>query len=175
MTTTAPASALAAARAHILELVAPLSDEQIETQFTSLMSPLAWDLAHIAAYEDLWIGHRHGGLALLRPDLAAMYDAFESPRKVRGSLPLLDASGARDYLDAVRERTLAVLADTGPGDGTLLELVLRHELQHSETMLQALELSRIEGYEPVDRTPLPTEPDALADPLDLVEVPAAAA
>ena len=26
-----------------------------------LMSPLVWDLAHIAAYEDLWLVHRHGG------------------------------------------------------------------------------------------------------------------
>ena len=171
MTTTAPADTLAEARAATLALVAPLSDERIETQFNSLMSPLAWDLAHIAAYEDLWIGHRYGGLPLLRPELAAMYDAFETPRPVRGSLPLLDATGAREYLDAVRERTLTVLADAGPGDGTLPELVLRHELQHAETMLQALELARIEGYEPVDRVPLPGAPDLLADALDYVEVP----
>ena len=44
------------------------------------MSPLAWDLAHIAAYEDLWLVHRHGGEPLLHPELAAMYDAFETPR-----------------------------------------------------------------------------------------------
>jgi iron(II)-dependent oxidoreductase len=104
------------------------------------MSPLVWDLAHIAAYEDLWLCHRHGGQDLLQPDLAAMYDAFETPRAVRGDLPLLDSAGAHGYLAAVRERSLAVLADRGAGDGTLLELVVRHELQHTETMRQALRL-----------------------------------
>jgi iron(II)-dependent oxidoreductase len=171
MTDTPAAAALAEARAATLALVAPLTDEQIETQFTPLMSPLVWDLAHIAAYEDLWIGRRHGGRPLLRPELAALYDAFETPRPARGSLPLLDTAGAREYLDAVRDRTLAVLADAGPEDGTLLELVVRHELQHSETMLQALELARVEGYVPVERAALPAAPDGAADPLDLVEVP----
>ena len=53
------------------------------------MSPLVWDLGHIAAYEDLWIGHRHGGPELLRGELAALYDAFETPRAVRGEIETL--------------------------------------------------------------------------------------
>jgi iron(II)-dependent oxidoreductase len=66
------------------------------------MSPLTWDLAHIAAYEDLWLCHRHGGRPLLHPELAATYDAFETPRAVRGELPLLDTEGATGYLERVR-------------------------------------------------------------------------
>src|SRR6266508_3197460 len=73
------------------------------------MSPLVWDLAHIAAYEDLWLCHRHGGLELLHPELAAMYDAFETPRAVRGDLPLLDRPQAEEYLAEVRARSLEVL------------------------------------------------------------------
>ena len=157
--------ALADTRAATLDLIEPFSDEQLETQFTPLMSPLAWDLAHIAAYEDLWLAHRHGGLALLHPERAAMYDAFETPRPVRGALPLLDTAEARVYLTEVRERSLDVLERRGPGDGTLLELVLRHELQHTETMRQALELGGLDGYEPVDPAPLG------GDPLDLVAIP----
>ena len=107
------------------------------------MSPLVWDLAHIAAYEDLWLVHRHGGEPLLQPELAAMYDAFETPRAVRGDLPLLDRAQALDYLAEVRERALQVLAERGTGNGELLELVLRHEQQHDETMLQAIELARL--------------------------------
>ncbi len=112
----------------------------MERVLDPLMSPLVWDLAHIAAYEDLWLCHRHGGRAMLHPELAAMYDAFETPRAVRGDLPLLDTAGALGYLDDVRERSLAVLAQRGPGDGTLTELVARHELQHTETMRQAMAL-----------------------------------
>ena len=39
-----------------------------------------------------------------------MYDAFETPRAVRGDLPLLDRAQALDYLAEVRERALQVLA-----------------------------------------------------------------
>ena len=73
------------------------------------MSPLVWDLGHIAAYEDLWLAHRHGGLPLLRPELAALYDAFETPRAIRGEIEALGAAEARDYLSEVRERSGEVL------------------------------------------------------------------
>ena len=53
------------------------------------MSPLSWDLGHVAAYEDLWLNHRLAGRELLREDLAALYDAFETPRAVRGDLEFL--------------------------------------------------------------------------------------
>jgi gamma-glutamyl hercynylcysteine S-oxide synthase len=132
--------ALHAARERTLRLVAHLSGAELERQVDPIMSPLVWDLAHVAAYEDLWLGHRFAGEPLLRPDLAARYDAFETPRAVRGDIELLDAPGARGYLAAVRERTLAVLAARGP-DPVLHELVLRHELQHTETMRQAMALA----------------------------------
>src|SRR3954447_238088 len=65
-------------------MVEPFSDEQVETAHSALMSPLAWDLAHIAAYEDLWLVHRHGGEPPLHPELAPMYDAFQKPRAPAG-------------------------------------------------------------------------------------------
>ncbi len=129
---------LEATRDRTLRLIAHLGPEDLERQLDPIMSPLVWDLAHIAAYEDLWICHRHGGLDLLHPELAAMYDAFETPRAVRGDLPLLDTAGAHAYLEDVRSRSEQVLAERGPGDGTIVELVLRHELQHTETMLQLM-------------------------------------
>jgi gamma-glutamyl hercynylcysteine S-oxide synthase len=128
-------------RRRTLALVAHLAPPDLERVLDPLMSPLVWDLAHIAAYEDLWLCHRHGGNGLLHPELAAMYDAFETPRAVRGDLPLLDARGALRYLEDVRGRSLDVLAERGAGDGTLVELVLRHELQHTETMRQAMALA----------------------------------
>jgi gamma-glutamyl hercynylcysteine S-oxide synthase len=92
-----PQDALAAlqqARERTVALVAHLSDAQLERAYTPLMSPLVWDLAHIAAYEDLWLAQRLCGLELLRPDLAERYDAFETPRAVRGEIEILDHAGA---------------------------------------------------------------------------------
>jgi gamma-glutamyl hercynylcysteine S-oxide synthase len=126
-------------RERTLALVAPLGREDLERQVHPLMSPLVWDLAHIAAYEDLWLVHRHGGRPLLHGELAAVYDAFETPRSVRGEIELLDHPSALAYLGDVRARTLEVLAERG-ADPVLHELVARHELQHTETMLQAMRL-----------------------------------
>jgi iron(II)-dependent oxidoreductase len=144
------AVALREVRARTLALIAPLAPEQLARVHHPLMSPLDWDLGHIAAYEDLWLVHRHGGGALLRPDLADLYDAFETPRAVRGEIPFLRGQDVLDYLAAVRARALEVLDAVGPGDGTLFELVARHEAQHNETMRQTLFLAGLPGGRPLD-------------------------
>jgi gamma-glutamyl hercynylcysteine S-oxide synthase len=132
---------LVQARERTLALIAGLSDEQLERVHSPIMSPLVWDLGHIAAYEDLWLAHRHAGLELLRGDLAECYDAFETPRAVRGEIEALGPAQARDYLAAVRTRTAAALAGSGIGDGDVYEMVLRHECQHSETMRQTMAIA----------------------------------
>src|SRR3954453_2351725 len=131
--------AMAAARRRTRDLVGHLSAADIERQVDPIMSPFVWDLAHIAAYEDLWLVHRFAAAPLLHPDLAARYDAFETPRAVRGDIELLDTDGAHEYLAAVRERVLETLDCREPDPG-LHEMVRRHELQHPETMRQAMEL-----------------------------------
>src|SRR5438270_3616332 len=94
--------ALEEARERTLALVASVSDDDLERVHSPLMSPLVWDLGHIAAFEDLWLVHRYGERPMLRADLAAVYDAFETPRADRGDLPFLDPAAAREYLAEVR-------------------------------------------------------------------------
>src|SRR5205085_9994642 len=72
--TATAAAALAEARERTLALVAQLSDHDVETARSELLSPLVWALAHIAAYEDLWLVRPCPGGELLQPELAAMYD-----------------------------------------------------------------------------------------------------
>src|SRR5690349_1906519 len=139
---TALAENLTTVRERTLALVAHLDAAELERPVDPLMSPLVWDLAHIAAYEDLWLVHRYAGEPLLHGDLAAVYDAFETPRAVRGEIELLDTPAAFAYLGEVRARALAVLDSLGP-DPVLHEMVLRHELQHTETMRQAMWLGSL--------------------------------
>ena len=54
------------ARARTLWLVEPVSRADLDRVHTPLLSPLVWDLGHIAAFEDLWLCQQAGGLALLR-------------------------------------------------------------------------------------------------------------
>jgi iron(II)-dependent oxidoreductase len=133
-------------RAATLALVEGLGDGALHQPLDPIMSPLVWDLAHIAAYEDLWAVHRLGGEPLLQEDLAATYDAFETPRVVRGEIELLDRAQAIKYMADVRVRTLEVLDRVGPSE--LHDLVIFHELQHTETMRQALFLGGLPGGQP---------------------------
>lgn len=134
-------AALSEVRQRTLALVAALSDAQLEAAHSPIMSPLVWDLGHIAAYEDLWLAHRHGGKPLLREDLAERYDAFETPRAVRAQIEILGTQDAKQYMREVRARVVDLLARDGVGDGVLCEMVIRHELQHTETMRQTLAIA----------------------------------
>ena len=164
---------LTEARERTLALVSSLSDEALEQVHSTLMSPLVWDLGHIAAFEDLWLAHRFGGRPLLRDDLADVYDAFETPRANRGDLPFLRPAAAREYLADVRDRTLEVIDQLGVRDGFVHEMVIRHEMQHCETMLQTIQLGRLAPYV-VSGNPDHDRPNeiAAATGLDLVEVAA---
>jgi iron(II)-dependent oxidoreductase len=166
------AGALTEARERTLALVASVSDEDLERVHSPLMSPLVWDLGHIAAFEDLWLAHRFAGKPLLRGELLDVYDAFETPRAGRGELPFLRPTAAREYLDEVRARTLDTISAGDVGDGALHELVIRHEHQHNETMLQTLQLARLEDYvPPVLAAAAPTARTTLTG-LELIEIPA---
>jgi gamma-glutamyl hercynylcysteine S-oxide synthase len=150
------AAALADARERTLALVAPVSQDDLDRVHSPLMSPLVWDLGHIAAFEDLWLGVRAGGLEPLRPDLMAVYDASETPRAERGVIPYLRRDDALEYMEQVRERALSVLADAdlSPGsdrlnaNGFVWDLLIQHEHQHNETMLQTLQLAEPGTFDP---------------------------
>jgi iron(II)-dependent oxidoreductase len=173
MTDAQAVEALSEARERTLALVSPISDDDLARVHSELMSPLAWDLGHIAAFEDLWIVHRYGGRELLREDLADIYDAFETPRAQRGELSFLGPQQAREYLAEVRERTMDVTAERGVGDGVIHELIIRHEHQHNETMLQTLQLAQLDGYRLPERA-TPAPPARWHRPetgLELLEIP----
>ncbi|MGW5277079.1 ergothioneine biosynthesis protein EgtB [Streptomyces sp. NPDC004044] len=163
-------NALDEARQRTLALVDAVPDEDLVAQHSRLMSPLVWDLAHIANQEDLWIvrqaGHRPG----LRPDLDPLYDAFQHPRADRPSLPLLCPSEARQYAAVVREETWAVLAeaDTTPAspdpllaDAFVFGMLAQHEQQHDETMLATHQLRKGPPVLAAPTPPAATDPHRL--------------
>jgi gamma-glutamyl hercynylcysteine S-oxide synthase len=180
-----PADRLAAqlveARRRTLALVSPLELEQIDRQFSPIMSPLAWDLGHIAAFADLWTARALPGGEPLRPDLFEVYDATETPRSGRGDLPYLRCEEAIAYGWDVLERTLAAIERAGStGDDPLTagdfvwHMILQHEHQHNETMVQAMQLAAGEFPAPlgVALAGHGTRGEASAVARDTVRVPA---
>lgn len=157
------AERLGASRTRTLALFAPLGHEHLVRQPDVLLSPPLWDLGHIAAYEELWLARRLGGHASLHPELKDVYDASETPRRERGTAPILDERAAHRYLRLVRERSLDALVacDLVTGDdaltreGFVFEMVAEHEAQHTETVLQAFQMLPAGAYRPPGRRALP--------------------
>ena len=139
-------AALDAAREHTLAIIAPLSDADAATQHDSLMSPIIWDLGHIAAFENLWLLRNTAG-PIEFSEMPGTYDPFAHPRATRGALALPTLDEARGELARVRDEVRRRMADTSFDaaspllrDGYVLRMVAQHESQHQETMLQTLQL-----------------------------------
>lgn len=164
-------------RERTLSLVESLSEDALNRVHDPLMSPVVWDLGHIATFEDLWLAQNTFGEPPLRAGLGQVYDPFNAPRSERGELPYLRSEDCIRYMETVRARTVELLesADLGPdaepllAGGLVYEMILRHEQQHSETMLQTLQLMEGGEYTP-DRAGDGT-PAASGRPRDMLLVP----
>ena len=141
------ADELERARRASLDLLAPVPDADQRRQVSALMSPLCWDLAHIAHYEELWLLRALDDVAPTDARFDDLYDAFLHPRRERVDLPILDPAGARTFAADVRARVLDHLARVDLGsddpllhDGFVYGMVVQHEHQHDETMLATIQL-----------------------------------
>ncbi|MDT8341855.1 MAG: ergothioneine biosynthesis protein EgtB [Longimicrobiales bacterium] len=146
------ANLLQEARARTLLLVAPLEAGDLRRQHDPLMSPIIWDLGHIAHFEEVWLLERLAGSGGSE-GLRGMYDPFRNPRAVRDTLPLPELGEALAYLGSVRRRVLdglrcATESAGGPltRESFVYRMVLQHEYQHDETILQTLQLKQGQPY-----------------------------
>ena len=81
------ANLLTEARERTLRLIADLSDEDLHQQHDVLMSPIIWDVGHIAHFEELWLTRNLDG-PIEFSEMPGMYNPFEHPRATRASLTL---------------------------------------------------------------------------------------
>src|SRR3954454_1547394 len=102
------ARALSEARERTFQLLAPLSSEELRAQHDPLMSPLLWDLGHIAHFEELWLTRNLDG-SIEFVEMPGLFNPFEHPRSTRGALALLGLEECRDIMDEIRGRVLARL------------------------------------------------------------------
>jgi iron(II)-dependent oxidoreductase len=157
------AAELLEARERTFLLIGSLSDEDLHAQHDPLMSPILWDLGHIAHFEELWLTRNLEG-TIEFVEMPGLYNPFEHSRSERASLPLPGLRECREIMDEIRGRVLtrldtADLDSTNPllRDGYVYRMVLQHEYQHNETILQTLQLKRGRPYSPALRFPTPDE------------------
>jgi iron(II)-dependent oxidoreductase len=137
---------LTEARERTLLVISRLSDEDLHRQHDPLMSPIIWDVGHIAHFEELWLTRNLSG-PIEFSEMPGIYNPFEHPRSERASLPLPTLEEMLRRLGEIRARVLEQLdALEWDGDNPLLRdgfvynMVLQHEYQHNETILQTLQL-----------------------------------
>ncbi|HEY4400935.1 MAG TPA: ergothioneine biosynthesis protein EgtB [Acidimicrobiia bacterium] len=167
---------LQGARARTLALLAPIDDADLIGQVSPLMSPLAWDLAHIGHYEELWLLRNIVGAPPTNELFDDVYDAFKHPRRDRPSLPILGPAEARAFVTGVRARALDVLAtvdldsdDPLLRDGFVYGMVAQHEHQHDETMLATIQL--MENFAHPEASGWHPTPVVGSDDAGMVDVP----
>src|SRR5262245_43509192 len=108
------------ARERTIRLIEPISDDDLRLQHDMLMSPIVWDLGHIAHFEELWLNRNvHGTVEF--GEMPGIYNPFEHPRRVRGDLDLPGRDEVLEILAEVRERVLRKLEtlDLEAGDPLL--------------------------------------------------------
>src|SRR5258705_1127200 len=88
------AARLAEARERTLLLVEGLSDDDLLRQHDPLMSPIMWDLGHIAHFEELWLVRNLDG-PMEFGEMPGIYNPFEHSRREPGELTLLSLEECR--------------------------------------------------------------------------------
>ena len=166
------AAELAAARDRTTLLTTIVDEADLVRQHSPLMSPLVWDLAHVANQEELWLLREVGGRTPMHPEIDPLYDAFEHPRAKRPSLPLLQPDEARSYGHEVRGRVMDLLERAQFGrtqltdGGFVFGMIAQHEQQHDESMLATHQLRA--GAAVLSAPPPPPAPaDAAALPAEV--------
>jgi iron(II)-dependent oxidoreductase len=135
-----------------LLLISGLSDEDLHQQHDPLMSPIIWDVGHIAHFEELWLTQNLDG-PIEFSEMPGLYNPFEHPRATRASLALPTLAEMSERLAEIRARVLDRLEtvefdESNPllRDGYVYNMVLQHEYQHNETILQTLQLKKGAPY-----------------------------
>lgn len=171
------AELLAAARERTLRLIAPASEEELRRQHDPIMGPILWDLGHIAHFEELWLLHSLDRIPEFG-EMRGLYNPFEYPRAVRSGLALPSLAETLRTMGEIRSRVLARLetVDVGPEappllrEGYIYQLVVQHEAQHQETILQTLQLKQGEPYR-APRAMVPPAGGAIVAPGAMVRFP----
>jgi len=140
-------------------LLEPVPDDQLVAEVANDRPPLVWSYAHIAYFEELWLLRNVNGdppISYLHDEI---YAAFRPDPGAHTGLPLLRPAAARAYAEDVRERVVDALEHLdldAPNallrNGFVFGLVIQHELQQQETLLETLQLQTGSAYPVLEST-----------------------
>lgn len=129
----------AEARRRSLELLADLSDEQLQVPHLATLNPLLWELGHAAYFQEFWILREGQGHAPLHPRADELFDSISVQHERRWGLEMPTRAEVLDYVQAVQAGVQEVLARGLLAERELhrLEFSLYHEDMHAEALTYA--------------------------------------
>jgi len=134
-------------RSETLDLVEQIPESFLFNPPKTFMGPIIWDLAHIAKFEEIWILKNVAGLKEKSNLSDDDYNAIKTPRKIREDMDLPSLRDLLAYMFNTRNQVLDTLDSTMLEsddkllkNGYVFDLVIQHEYQHQETILQSLAL-----------------------------------
>ena len=134
-------------RSETLELMEQIPESFLFNPPKPFMGPIIWDLAHIAKFEEIWILINAAGLKEKSNLSDDDFNAIKTPRKIREELNLPSLRDSLEYMSKTRNQVFDILdsasLDTDDKllkNGYVFDLVIQHEYQHQETILQSLAL-----------------------------------
>ncbi len=129
-------------RRATLELVQPLSVEDMVAQSMPDASPAKWHLAHTTWFFETFVLERWvPGYQPFDPAFRHLYNSYyhgvgeQFPRPLRGLLTRPSVDTVRAYRDHVDAAVARLLTEDRPDVSRVVELGLHHEQQHQELLL----------------------------------------
>ncbi len=124
------------ARTRTLALVADLLGPDLLGPRLAIVNPLLWEIGHVAWFQEHWLLRHSRGLGPIRADGDALYDSAAVAHDTRWDLPLPSRAETLAYLDAVRDRAVAIMSgpDVSDKDRYFATLSVFHEDMHAEAV-----------------------------------------
>src|SRR5213596_1009354 len=94
------------ARAHSLDIVRDLSDEQFRVPLLRTINPFLWEMGHIAYFQEYWVLRRGAGRPPICPTRYGLYDPAKVAHDIRWNLSLPSRAETIHYMLEVRDRVL---------------------------------------------------------------------
>ena len=173
------------AREYTKSLFAAIEPEDFCRQVHAEFSPVGWHLGHIGVTEGFWILQQCQHAASLSLEYDVVFSPLENPKENRVNLP--SAQEIFAYLDEVRARVFTFLERSDwpdshslLGEGRILNMLLQHEEQHTETVLLILNLLAARRFDTGDGRTFSAQaaprrsPPPRSDRTSMVRIPAGA-
>jgi gamma-glutamyl hercynylcysteine S-oxide synthase len=125
------------ARAHTLDFVRDLSDEQLLVPLLRIINPFLWEIGHVAYFQEYWVLRHVLGRQPMRADSDSLYDSAKIAHDIRWELPLPSRAETLDYLKDTRDQIVEFINDSSPSPDQeyFVLLSLFHEDMHNEAFM----------------------------------------